>query len=276
MKFFPLQNRLTEHITGWKIWYFVFLFLVLMISSVAIAALGTVLPLKNLGAPIQMLLMPLVGFALVWLFSSKKPTKRDLGLDKGVNSRALIIILAVFAVTHLIFYLLAKMSGMSSDTVELFREYGFRDGFWGSFWAVISTVILAPVCEEILYRGLMLRTVHDGLAGKFPENKALWSLPVIVSVIAVAVAFILPHVEDLRFDVMSLAYFVTSAGFSLVYIFTRSLSAAMVSHSLQSCFAFFPILLYGRGDTEVHPIIYIIAFTCPLIVYFIGFLLRKI
>ena len=75
---------------------------------------------------------------------------------------------------------------------------------------------------------------------------------------------------------MVAAYFVTSVGFSVVYLITRSLTAAMVSHSLQSLYAFGGIILFGKGDVVLSPIIYIILFGCPIIVYGVAQLLRRI
>lgn len=64
-----------------------------------------------------------------------------------------------------------------------------------------------------------------------------------------------------------MSYLVTGVAFGLVYVLTGSLTAAMVSHSLQSCFAFSQILINGHGNHEVSPILYVIALGCPLWTY---------
>ena len=46
-----------------------------------------------------------------------------------------------------------------------------------------------------------------------------------------------------------------------------SLIAAMLGHSLQSMVVFGQVLIFGRGDTDVHPLLWILVFGCPIWVY---------
>ncbi len=79
----------------------------------------------------------------------------------------------------------------------------------------------------------------------------------------------------MRIGWITVSYFLSSAGFSVVYLLSGSMIAAMISHSLQSMYAFVAVLLIGRGNYVLSPVIYLIAFSCPLWVYLIGKGLEK-
>lgn len=176
----------------------------------------------------------------------------------------------MFVISHLIFFLIEKLGGASTNAPQLFRDMGFGNGFMTDLIAVLAGTLLAPVIEELVYRGIMFRSIHDGLLRRFPKQRSLLGLPAVIAIIVTAIAFILPHVPDLTINWTTVAYFITSAGFSLVYLLTGSMIAAMVSHSLQSMYAFGGLILLGRGDYQLSPIIYLIVFLCPLWVYLIG------
>ncbi|MDO5653333.1 MAG: CPBP family glutamic-type intramembrane protease, partial [Brachymonas sp.] len=82
-----------------------------------------------------------------------------------------------------------------------------------------------------------------------------------------AIMFAMPHLGDALIGRIPLAYLVTGLAFGLVYVWTGSLTAAMVSHSLQSCYAFASVLLQGRGHVEVSWLAYALVFGCPLWVF---------
>lgn len=79
--------------------------------------------------------------------------------------------------------------------------------------------------------------------------------------------FAIPHLAEDTINVMSIAYLLTGAGLGLVYVLTVSLTAAMLGHSLQSMVVFGQVLIFGRGDTDVHPLLWILVFGCPIWVY---------
>lgn len=157
----------------------------------------------------------------------------------------------------------------------MFRDVGFGVNFLSNLITVIASTIMAPVVEEIVYRGVMFRSLHDGLLRKLPRQRSIFGLPAIVATTVTAISFILPHVSELQVNWTTVAYFISSAGFGLVYLLTGSMLAAMVSHSLQSLYAFGNILLFGRGDYALSPIIWVIVFGCPIWVWLIGKLIEQ-
>lgn len=88
-------------------------------------------------------------------------------------------------------------------------------------------------------------------------------------------AFALPHVEDI-FSPVAASYLITGAAFGIVYVLTGSLTAAMVSHALQSCFSMAQVLLFGSAGASAPIIHYILVFGCPVFVFFIARLLAQV
>ncbi|MDO5691662.1 MAG: CPBP family intramembrane metalloprotease [Pseudomonadota bacterium] len=263
-----MTNRLAAHLTHWKVWYAV-LAVLAMIAGSQVTVLAQLGPegeaserLLTLLSPLPLIAGSLLGLALYALAARRWPTVRDLGLAATLTRRDLGLIAAVFIVTHAFFWLLSLGHDDPNQAARLFEEMNLGQGLAADIAIVISAVIAAPVCEELLYRGLLLRAVHDGLARRMALG---WATA--IALLASAAAFALPHLGDALLGRMGLAYLVTGLALGLVYVWTGSLTAVMVSHALQSCYAFGSILLFGRGDTAVSPLIYLIVFGCPLWVY---------
>lgn len=271
------KNLLAEKPTNWSIWYAIFPIVGFILPSIILNTLGNdSIIFTYISSILQFLLLGVTSLGLVWLFSKRKPTISDLGFDtKPLTKINLTIVLSVFIITHLAFYLFGKI-GTNTNIEAEFLEIGFGNGLFSDLTLIIAGTIFAPLFEELVYRGVMLRSIHDGLLHIFPKSISVVGIPALVSIVFTAIAFILPHVSNISFNLLIVGYFLTSAGFSIVYITTRSMIAAMVSHSLQSCVAYSTILIYGHGNLDVSPIIYIISFSCPIIVYFAGKCIRYI
>lgn len=118
----------------------------------------------------------------------------------------------------------------------------------------------------------MLRPIHDGLIRRGMKAWPAAALGIAVSTIM----FAFPHLGGSLVGLQALAYVVTGVAFGLVYVLTGSMTAAMVAHALQSWFSFGQVLIFGRGDAEVSPILWILALGCPLWVYLCALGLRAI
>lgn len=211
----------------------------------------------------QFIAIAAVALGLIALVSRAWPTTRDLGLKRGLGLREIGLLLVVFVVSHGIYWLLSL--GATPDPGQArryFEETGLNGPLIPAVAAIVASVILAPVCEELLYRGAVLRPIHDALA----RRGRAW-LGAVLGILASSALFAMPHLGGSLTGPQALSYLVTGIAFGLVYVLTGSMTAAMVSHSLQSCFAYAQILLLGRGDDHVSPIIWIIVFGCPLWTY---------
>ncbi|GMA41908.1 CPBP family intramembrane glutamic endopeptidase [Mobilicoccus caccae] len=275
-----MNNRLAQHLTTWKAWYALFAIPALIIGSLLMALGGAAegahesatTAMKGLMVPLQFIAFAVLSLGFIALFARRWPTTRDLGLTRGLDKGAIIVVLVVFVVSHAIFWLIGLVSPEDPGQAQrYFDESGFTGPLLPAVGAAVTSVILAPVCEELLYRGAMLRPIHDAIARRGSTTTAA-----IVAIAVSSVAFALPHLGDSLFGTQALAYVVTGAAFGIVYVMTGSMTAAMVSHSLQSWAAFSQILIFGRGDAYVSPIIWILILGCPLWVYLVARGLRAI
>ncbi|MDO5671162.1 MAG: CPBP family intramembrane metalloprotease [Corynebacterium sp.] len=260
------MNRLATHLTTWRAWY--------AILSVPAFLLGSLAVMGGAAfVPVSFVLFAFLALAFLALASRRWPSRADLGLKWGLSGRDIVVVLVVFVVTHAAFWLLGRLAGGSQgdQATQFFQEMNLDGPLGAAVVATFSSVVLAPICEEILYRGAVVRPIHDA----FARRGRAW-LGAALGIGVSALLFAMPHLAEDKIDIMSIAYVLTGVGFGLVYVLTGSMTAAMVSHSLQSMAAFGQVLIFGRGDTDVHPVIWILVFGCPLWVYLGSQLLRVV
>lgn len=214
--------------------------------------------------PLTFLLLGIFALVMVRVVSRRWPTVQDLGLRRGWSRRDVVVVLAVFLISHALFWVLGRIGGSSelTNAEKLFADSGFTGPLPTVIAAMLASVILAPVVEELVHRGIIVRTLHDSLRGRVSSAVAAT-----VAVTVSAVAFAFPHLGGSLTGIYALAYILTGAFFGVVYVLTGSLTATMVAHSLQSVAAFGQILIFGRGDADVSPVVWILVFGCPIWVY---------
>ncbi len=192
MKAGIFQNRLIQKLTDWPGYYAIIPIVAMLLASVVFTVLSMVwsLELLTIVSPILMvLLLALISLGTVRLLSGKFPSSDDMGFHKEVLTRRnVIIILAVFLLTHAFFYLAGKVGGVHTDAQQMFRESGFGMSFWYDLMTIIGVTLMAPVVEELVYRGIMLRALHDSLQRRFPGSTSILSIPALASLSITAVA----------------------------------------------------------------------------------------
>ncbi|MDO5628681.1 MAG: type II CAAX endopeptidase family protein [Mobilicoccus sp.] len=268
-----MQNLLATHLTTWKWWYAIPTSFVLVLASVVtmVSMLFTELEpqtqalLTALLVPLQFILYGVLSLGIIALLSRRWPTRGDLGLKAGLTRRDLVIVGIVFVVTHAIFFIIGRLNPQPGQAEAYFQESNLGGPVLMSFITLFTMVILAPTCEELLYRGAILRPIHDALA-----RRGMATLGAVVGILVSSVAFALPHLGGDLTGWQALAYMVTGVGFGLVYVLTGSMTAAMVAHSLQSCLVMFQILAFGSGDHQVHPILWVLVVGTPIWVFLIA------
>ena len=219
--------------------------------------------LSSLLMPVQFVAIVALALGAIALVARKLPTVEDLGLRRGLSGRDAIIVFVVFAVTHLLFWLFSLVPGQDTDSAtEIFAEMKLDGPLLPAAMVVIASVIGAPVCEEILYRGAVLRPIHDHLA-----RGGRAGLGAVLGILVSALMFAFPHLGGSLTGVEAISYLITGAAFGIVYVLTGSMTAAMIAHALQSWAAFGQVLVFGRGDASVSPLIWILVLGCPLWVY---------
>lgn len=135
--------------------------------------------------PVQFLTFAVLALVFLALVARRRPTADDLALKAGLTRRDLLVIAIVFVVTHVLFWLLGfATQSQENQAVAYFRELKLDGPLIASIATIVSTVILAPVCEEILYRGAILRPLHDALA-----RRGRATLGAVVGILVSAVMF---------------------------------------------------------------------------------------
>jgi len=153
------------------------------------------------------------GLALIILFRKPSHAIRSLGLDTRPSWK---VILGTFAFLFWLqtgYYMLIEPWADSDATGGLDM---MENGWGGLVYGLLSACILAPIAEEIFYRGLLLR----GLERRF----GFW-----ISALVVTIAFSLAHSYD-AFGLIS----VGMVGFTLVVVYrtTGSLTTVILIHAL--------------------------------------------
>ncbi|MCW1914423.1 CPBP family intramembrane metalloprotease [Luteolibacter sp. GHJ8] len=187
-------------------------FLVLLLTGLAIELnpdydLGDII-----GQDIFWRLAPAVFLCLVF-FRSFSTSVRALGVDRRFHMGAVWAALGITMSVETLCWLLIPqdvedLSAYSTDA------WGF--GWDGLGYTLLSSCILAPVSEEIVYRGFLFNAVNKRLG-------LIWGL-VIANLV-----FTLIHGYPLDSTVATFLFGVVA---SLLYRFTGSLAAAMLMHAL--------------------------------------------
>lgn len=268
-----MKNLLATHLTTWKWWYAIFGVVAFVLAS-NIAVLGQLFGAQEDGTSNLQSVLSLATFIVfvvlalgfIALASRRWPTREDLALKAGMTRRDLAIVGTVFVVTHAIFWVLGKISPQPEGAAAtFFDQMGLGGPLLPAIVGIVSGVIMAPVCEELLYRGAVLRSIHDAFA-----RRGAATAGAVVAILVSAVVFAMPHLAGSLVGAQAVAYLVTGVAFGLVYVLTGSMTAAMIAHALQSCVAFAQVLYFGSGDATVSPILWIIVLGCPIWVYLIA------
>ena len=91
-----------------------------------------------------------------------------------------------------------------------------EDGMWGLLFSIVTACIAAPIADEILYRGVLFRSLAN-------------RLHVSVAVLVSSLVFALVHFYPLS---SLLTVFTVGAACALCYVSSRTLLTAIALHAL--------------------------------------------
>ena len=173
------------------------------------------------------LLPPLVALGL--LFRRPSHAARVLGLTKKI---AVKNVLGTFSLLMIMDQVLRFTIGSGSATEPGGGLSLGEAGLWGLAFALVSACLLAPVAEELLYRGVLFR--------------ASWNrLGVLPAAILSSVVFAILHFYD-GYGLASVGIFGLSC--ALLYAATGSLTSAMALHMLYNSSIKIPEWLVYHGS----------------------------
>ena len=152
-----------------------------------------------------------VALLLVLMFPSARTAWRWFGMDRPTGWRATLGWLGLLLVLASIWYPPAG-DWFPEATTVVFEE----DGWLGLAYSVLSGVILAPLCEEIVYRGVLF-------AGLWRKLGAAWS-----AVLSSAVFAVVHHYGVAG----TVGVFMLGVGCCLLYRRTGSLKGPILLHAI--------------------------------------------
>jgi membrane protease YdiL (CAAX protease family) len=183
-------------------------------------------------------LSPLLGYLAVWtpllgavLVSSRFRGTRSLGADVGLRFRPLDALWGLGA---------GFLARVAATLIEI-GVYGraappaltLDDGWW-LFTAVLAPTVIAPVIEELFFRGLLLRAI---------ERSAGPSVAVAVSSIAFAALHLLAATSPAQLLVVGLATLTFGVATGVLAVATGRIGGAIIAHVVFNALIVVPGLL---------------------------------
>lgn len=166
--------------------------------------------------------------ALGLLFRRPSHAARVTGLNKPIATKA---IFGLFSLLMIIDQILRNTIGSDNSSDPGGGLSAGEAGLWGLAFAITSACVLAPFAEELLYRGVLFRS--------------LWNrLGVLPAAILSSAVFAILHFYD-GYGLASVGIFGLSC--SLLYAATGSLGAAIVLHLLYNSAIKIPEWLIYHG-----------------------------
>lgn len=197
------------------------MFLVYMLPSLS---MGLVLPLALDMRGVEFVwlrdVLPLVAMCLaifiLWSWASKVELLSNV--KPGLDAKSLAVVALLFVVVLYIIHLLGKYKGdltaNDSAIVQLFELF--------PLWLMLFfTCVVAPVCEEIIFRGMLMGRV--------------FAKRVLLGAVVSTISFAMIHMPE---DTISwLSYGLLGGLFAFVYARYRNLYLCMALHAFNNCLA---------------------------------------
>ncbi len=208
----------------WVLLYFVLDFIGQFIGMLPQFFTGaTDATLDNFYMPWYMNLAQAFALGIVILLAYE--TNMRLFSFKPFSKKTTINALIIGAVTLLVSNVVEITISLLNPDFNTANQTGLEDVFTNSsvFTMFIAIVILAPIAEETIFRGLIMGVILR----KYPK----------IAVIVSSVLFTLMHVPT---DILSfLIYFIMAFGLAFMYYKTRRLEACILLHFVNNLVAFF-------------------------------------
>lgn len=168
-----------------------------------------------------------VGF----LFKQPSHAIRVLGLDRPVDVRLVLGGFCLLVLAEAMLQAVLGKIGSGEPAGGLSLADAGKDGLW---FAVVSACLVAPVAEEILFRGVLFRSLRNGIG-------------VVPAAAVSAVIFSAVHFNGVH-GFLSVAFFGFVA--AMLYAGTGSLSVVIVLHSLYNVSVKIPSWVFYHAGLE--------------------------
>lgn len=237
-----------------------------LIAAFVTIPFGFIKNLEPLGMPLGFLIG---GLSAIFLSITYVKTKWKFIVDHLLNPISLmVLILSVLLFLFMVPFTEYVTSIVPTEGIPILEElYKVMSGHFESMFSnnyrkitgFITVCILAPIIEEILFRGIILRGLLQ--YGASP----------IMAIFLSSFLFGLAHLNPWQF----LGAGILGAIFGYVYYRTQSLWLPVFLHALNNCISFFFLMKYNSMDVNVTDvdsstsvtIFFILGLICAWIIY---------
>ncbi len=217
------------------IWLLVLIFFLMIVLSISVGILDGIVDFSFGEHPATLAIVNLIAIGLLLMWGLKKakasfkevfsfvPMRMSLFLPMSLTIIGVGILLS--ELDNLLRTILPMPAVIADFYMNLFLG---QKSLWGSF---VLVVVVAPLTEELLFRGLILR----GFLSRYTMRKA---------VLASAILFGIFHLNPWQF----LGAAIMGVLFAWLFVRTRSLLPCFFGHALNNAF---PLILLGIFNLEI-------------------------
>lgn len=199
-----------------------------------------------LAVPVQYVTMFILGLVLARLWLRRRYTPDALGLTFPRSGRAWLIGVlggvAFVVIGQLAGRLLASLAEAGE---QVSAQVGLGETLLRDVAIILSMTVFAPLGEELIYRGLIFRGLHDAFArGAAWARRGAYALPALIS----SVLFAVSHGGEGQSTQL---VFLVIAGLIYAWIYWRtgSLTVAVFAHSITNAINVVILAAGGSGLT---------------------------
>lgn len=225
-----------------------------------------------LALPVQYLLLFVLGALLVRLWLGRRWHPEALGLTFPGGSRPWVI----GALGGVAFVAIGQLGSWALSNVgeagtKVAAQVGLGESVLRDVTMILSMAVLAPLGEEMIYRGVMFGGLHDACARARAGwlRKAAFVLPALVT----SLLFAISHGGEGQSKQL---LFLLIAGliYAGIYWWTGSLTVAVLAHSVTN--AVNVVLLATSGSGLTTPALWLLVAAAPLLSVGALWLLRRL
>lgn len=169
-----------------------------------------------------------MGLSFGMVFSIWKRKVGNSSFDFNIKNRNVIplVLLGTIGIQYALTLPISSLIPMSEEMMELFKE---SIGNPRNIFSFITLVVLAPVLEELIFRGIILR----GLLKRYTP---------FIAIVVSSTLFGIVHLNPWQFvSALFLGIFI-----GWVYHNTRSLSLAIIIHAFNNFMASLPMIVWPK------------------------------
>lgn len=275
-------------ISDWKWWYMLIALFAMMLTPLVPTWLAQSVAehssdmsfadvLKHYGHGFEFVkfaLFTLVPIVLISVLKWQWASRADFPLwplNKGNSKRVLISIVTGYA-----FYLISTIifertvSGATEASEQVSLSLGIGQSVTKDILVMLMVAVAAPIGEEFFFRGLIFRSVRDGLSNLHPWFRKQSWLTLLIAILISAYAFMSSHGgdgQDLQLYMIGLMGVIGA----LVYAWSGSLIAAVMIHAINNAVA-----LYTIGHFINTTVALFVLAVCPIITLIIMHLINQL